>query len=257
MNSRVASEAALGLEARAQRAQQLSSTSNSAAELLSFVAVLLRAQAAAVKALESLHASEPLCGRWSLDGPRVIPHLLEVPRRAADGAGRSLADEARLRAGEDPALAVERLRIAWNRDPGAGFDYLSRAMLRPWLEALRENGVTPEREHLRGHCPSCGGSASVGCRRESEAGEGAQSRCLVCSSCGLEWPTNRILCPACFETDPHKLPSFTATSHPAARIEACETCRRYLKVLDLSLDARILPEIDDLTSLALDLWAVE
>ncbi|HTF88630.1 MAG TPA: formate dehydrogenase accessory protein FdhE [Planctomycetota bacterium] len=257
MNSRVARDAGAGLEARAQRAQQLSSASKSAGELFGFVAGLLRAQASAVRTLESLHAKEPLSGQWSVDGPRVIQPLLEVPRRAAERAPPPLADEALVRVKEDPALALERLRIAWNRDPGTDYDYLSRAMLRPWLETLRANGVTPERDHLRGHCPFCGGSASVGCRRQAEAGEGAQSRFLVCSSCGLEWSTNRILCPACFETDPHKLPSFSASSHPAARVEACETCRRYLKVLDLTVDARILPEVDDMTSLALDLWAAE
>ena len=41
------------------------------------------------------------------------------------------------------------------------------------------------------------------------------------------------------------------------RVEACDTCKRYLKSIDLSLDARPIPEVDDLASLALDLWAVE
>ncbi len=39
------------------------------------------------------------------------------------------------------------------------------------------------------------------------------------------------------------------------RIEACETCRRYVKSFDLSQDARPIPEVDDLGSLSLDLWA--
>jgi FdhE protein len=41
------------------------------------------------------------------------------------------------------------------------------------------------------------------------------------------------------------------------RIEACESCRRYLKSIDLTLDARPLPEVDDLLSIVLDLWAEE
>jgi FdhE protein len=45
--------------------------------------------------------------------------------------------------------------------------------------------------------------------------------------------------------------------HKNVRIEACETCRRYVKSLDLTLDARPLPEVDDLVSLAMDLWASE
>ena len=45
--------------------------------------------------------------------------------------------------------------------------------------------------------------------------------------------------------------------HPGVRVEACETCHRYLKSIDLSQDARPLPEVDDLASLPLDLWAIE
>ncbi len=41
------------------------------------------------------------------------------------------------------------------------------------------------------------------------------------------------------------------------RIEACESCGGYLKSIDLTLDARPIPEVDDLASLALDLWAAE
>ncbi len=59
------------------------------------------------------------------------------------------------------------------------------------------------------------------------------------------------------ESNPDKLPVYSEDGHPAIRIEACDTCRRYLKSIDLSLDPRPIPEIDDLLSLALDLWAIE
>jgi FdhE protein len=67
----------------------------------------------------------------------------------------------------------------------------------------------------------------------------------------------RILCPSCFEADPARLPSFSSDRHVNVRVEACETCRRYVKSLDLSLDARPIPEVDDLLSISLDLWAAE
>jgi formate dehydrogenase maturation protein FdhE len=41
------------------------------------------------------------------------------------------------------------------------------------------------------------------------------------------------------------------------RVEACETCHRYVKSIDLSEDARPIPEVDDLVSLSMDLWAAE
>jgi FdhE protein len=86
--------------------------------------------------------------------------------------------------------------------------------------------------------------------------EGAR-RMLGCALCGGEWLFGRILCPACFEEDPTKLPSFQSEKHSTVRIEACETCHRYVKSLDLSEDARPIPEVDDLVSLSMDLWAVE
>src|SRR5262249_23502485 len=85
---------------------------------------------------------------------------------------------------------------------------------------------------------------------------GAQ-RVLLCALCGGEWPFARIRCPACDEQDPEKLPSFSDAGHPLVRIEACEGCRHYVQSIDLTLDARPIPEVDDLLSIALDLWAAE
>ena len=65
----------------------------------------------------------------------------------------------------------------------------------------------------------------------------------------------RIVCPACDEGDPAKLPTFQSPSYAAVRIEACETCRRYVKSIDLTVDGRAIPEVDDLVSLSMDLWA--
>jgi FdhE protein len=87
-------------------------------------------------------------------------------------------------------------------------------------------------------------------------GDGAR-RLLCCGLCGAEWQVNRIRCPACGEEDPPRLPSFQSEAYPAARIEACDTCMRYVKSIDLSRDGRLIPEVDELASLGLDLWARE
>ena len=73
---------------------------------------------------------------------------------------------------------------------------------------------------------------------------------------GSDWPLHRVRLPSCREEDPAKLPGFQSDVHKNVRIEACETCRRYVKSLDLTLDARPLHEVDDLVSLAMDLWAI-
>jgi FdhE protein len=135
-------------------------------------------------------------------------------------------------------------------------DYLSRAMLRPFVAVLRSASIAPHRLHAQGHCPFCGGPPATSCRRGGSESDGG-ARLLCCALCGLEWAFNRILCPACFEKDPSKLPTFARDGHPSARIEACETCGRYVKSIDTSQDPRAIPEVDDIATIALDLWAVE
>lgn len=243
-------------EERARRAEALARLSSASAEPLRFVTGLLRAQAALAGELETTHAARPLSGRLEEDLDRMMGRLLEIPRFAASAGPSLLSDEARSRAAEDEATARTRLMVFWSDDRPAAEDYLSRAMLRPYVEVLRAGNVAPRRVHRHGRCPFCGGAPAVGCRRGAAEGEGA-ARFLVCGLCGLEFAFNRILCPACFEEDPHKLPSFTSEIHPFVRLEACETCHRYVKSLDLSQDARPVPEVDDLASLSMDLWAIE
>jgi FdhE protein len=149
-----------------------------------------------------------------------------------------------------------RLLVYWSGDRDASEDYLSRAVLRPYVETLRSISTAPDRVHRRGQCPFCAGSPWVGARREGSQMEGAK-RMLACALCGGEWTFDRILCPACLESDAARLPHFQSDRHPQVRIEACETCRRYLKTLDLSEDARPIPEVDDLVSISMDLWATD
>ena len=42
---------------------------------------------------------------------------------------------------------------------------------------------------------------------------------------------------------------------PHVRVEACDTCGVYLKAIDLTRNARAVPEVDELASVFLDLWA--
>ena len=82
-------------------------------------------------------------------------------------------------------------------------------------------------------------------------------RMLHCALCAFTWQVGRIRCPACGEEDPAKLPQFTAPQHLGVRIEACESCKTYVKSIDLTADARVIPEVDELASVSLDLWAQE
>src|SRR5262249_8899879 len=154
---------------------------------------------------------------------------------------------------EDAALQLRRLHVLWD---GGEADYVSRALLRPYVEALWNLSIRPERPHPQGRCEFCGGAPWMSLRRAAAEGGGA-ARFLSCPLRGREQPFPRVRCPSCAEADPGKLPAYRSEEYANARVEACETCKRYVKSIDLSIDARPVPEVDDLLSIGMDLWAME
>jgi FdhE protein len=87
-----------------------------------------------------------------------------------------------------------------------------------------------------------------------EEGHGAK-RTLVCSLCLTEYDYLRVVCPRCGEQKFDALPVYTAEQVAHVRVDACDSCRTYLKTIDLSKDGLAVPLVDDLASVALDLWA--
>jgi len=80
---------------------------------------------------------------------------------------------------------------------------------------------------------------------------------LTCFLCGTEWEFRRVLCPNCGEQHKDKLPVYTTDEFQQGRIEACDTCKSYIKCIDLTRDGNAVPVVDDLATLALDVWAQE
>jgi formate dehydrogenase maturation protein FdhE len=240
----------------ADRAERLAGESSVAAAPLRFAAGLYRVQGQVAAAIQALHAASPLSGRLEVDAARLVEPLRMLHRHAAEAGPAPLADVARERLSERGEVAQARLGVYWNGTRDEREDFLSRAALRPYLEVLVRNQVQIDRPKLGRVCPHCGGHPWVAARRSVASADGAQ-RLLCCSLCGSEWVVNRILCASCGESNPHKLPVFNTDKYPAARIEACETCHRYVKSIDLTVDAKAIPEVDDLLSVGLDIWATE
>lgn len=119
----------------------------------------------------------------------------------------------------------------------------------PYAERFRKPG-----EAASSTCPCCGSKPVVGVLRGE--GDGAK-RALICSLCALEWPYRRLICPNCGEEDKNKLPVYTAAQIDYVRVEACDTCRTYLKSVDLTKDGFAVPEVDEIATVALNLWADE
>jgi FdhE protein len=156
------------------------------------------------------------------------------------------------------ALMRRRLAHAVLDEP---LGFIVEAMLQPFAEEAASRWQRPnlrtegERTGGSARCPVCGSAPVVAALREE--GHGAK-RTLVCSLCLTEWDYLRVVCPACDEQRFDALPVYTANETFAqARIDACDTCRVYLKSVDLTKDGLAVPIVDDLATVPLDLWARE
>jgi len=257
-DAEVASLLASAFERRAARAEALAAEQPVGGRPpLEFAAGLLRVQGRLAAAIATLGTRAPrLRGRLQDDLGGFAGELGAVLRFAVDHGPRALSEAAVQRVGQDGGQQRARLLAFWSDGASGRDDYLSRALLRPYAEAAAALGLDLERTAGGGGCPTCGGAPWIAWRAAAADGDGAQ-RFLGCALCGAAWPLGRIRCPACGEDAPDKLASFQSDRHPAARLETCATCQVYVKSIDLTLDARAVPEVDDLVSLSLDLWAID
>jgi formate dehydrogenase maturation protein FdhE len=127
--------------------------------------------------------------------------------------------------------------------------------LAAWLARHRFSGGDPP-ANPPGACPHCEHLPGVSVLREDKAAETVR-RSLLCSLCFLEWEFPRVLCPGCQEEKPEKLPRYTAQEIPWMRVEACDSCGKYLKSVDLTLNGDAEPVVDELASTPLDVIAHE
>jgi FdhE protein len=134
---------------------------------------------------------------------------------------------------------------------------ISWTFLQPYAEYLAGHTEPLETRAAPSLCPLCSGRPQAGVLRPQ--GDGAM-RSLICSLCATEWRYRRLVCPACGEEDAGKLPVYVSEgaeelSH--VRVEACDTCRHYIKTIDLTKDGRAVPVVDELAAIPLSLWASE
>jgi formate dehydrogenase maturation protein FdhE len=141
----------------------------------------------------------------------------------------------------------------------------ARAFLEAVATELARRGEGPLRlgpasdvDAVEGHaqrCPACGDLALVGVLWDEPGAMGA--RALICGSCATEWRAPRVACVACGEADSGSLHVHVAESLPHLRVDACASCRRYLKVVDLRKRGDAVPVVEEVASIELDLWAHE
>jgi FdhE protein len=213
---------------RARRAQFLAASFPAVRQILTFYAGLAEWQGSIAAQVTNLsHAVA------------AVPSLLNYVKSSAPPA---LAETAREFAIHD---ADRLLRSYWEgHSEFALTDFFARAALQPYAASLPE-GLD---------CPWCSKPPQAGCLRAQ--GDGLAFE-LVCALCLRRRSFPRTRCPACDESEESKIGSFSAAEYPHLRVLACETCKAYLLVVDLSRDPAAIPEVDERAGLSLDIWAAE
>lgn len=236
---------------RIERANELAARHPFAAEALSFYARIAGFQKSLYAGLEGTSGSL----RGELDLLVLLPWFPPYLSLIADIAPPPLArSAAELRSdvleelwrGSEQLPAAESL-IAWT-------------FLQPYAEGIADQAADQATDQAgpvetqSALCPLCLRRPQVGVLRQ--LGDGGK-RSLICSLCATEWEYRRIVCPACGEEDVNKLPVYVAEELGHVRVEACDTCGRYIKTVDLTKDGRAVPVVDELAAIPLSLWASE
>ncbi len=263
---------------RLARAEQLSTSGGAASAPLAALVDVLHYQrrraadpdvaAAAEQLAASAAARRETASYPLLDLDAALPafdaEVMIVVAQLDGGWMPTVLDHARAELRLLPVAERRQLIAAWfvapeAVEPPSRFWFQSGAG--PPLElAAAAVSPPPAEQWHRGFCPHCGGPAQTSVIAE-ESGEflGGSPRSLVCARCATWWSYPRATCPVCGEDDPRRVTPFVQSDDRRLRIDACQTCRRYVKTFDLRETgaAAIVPLVDDVASMALDLWARE
>jgi FdhE protein len=215
-------------ERRARRARFLADGFAPAREILTFYAHIADWQGQVA----------PRISRFN-DVAGVLPSLLDVVGKAAPDALARAAREF------DLSSADALLRDHWEtRATHSIADFFARAALQPYAASLPE-GLD---------CPWCAKPPQAGLLRSQGDGLAFQ---LVCTLCLRHRSFPRSRCPRCEESSESRIATYSAAEFPHMRLLACDSCKGYLHVIDLERDVAAIPEVDELSAVPLDLWAVQ
>jgi FdhE protein len=262
-------------DARIFRAEHLGALHPFAAEVLKFYAHLATFQKRLYSHLSQHDDNHPILGpndglRSELNLAVLLQHFPELLALLQNMGPAPVADAARQLSLQGPAAWIAFLTVYWgaggsvkhaaalepqsqpDRAAEALTDFTLRVFLQPYAEFLVFHRPPPALDATQRVCPLCNAAPLLGVLRPE--GDGGKRR-LVCSFCLHEWDFRRILCPACGEEAEDKLPVYVAEQFPHIRVESCDTCRFYIRTIDLTKDGHAIPIVDDLAAIPLSLWA--
>ena len=237
------------------RADYLAAEASGSRELLTFYAQLLRAQQAVYESFRSRKNWLP-SGDLESDLPIVQPATKGFLETVAVHGPASLAAEAQ---GLLESNTLDHTLLDYWRSP-SDTQFFAKSILQPYALWLAETRTTPAGRELAGGertCPFCGGRPQLSFLQSKESNAESGNRDLLCAMCLCAWEFRRVVCANCGEERPKKLGYFHTPEFDHIRIEACDSCKHYIKGIDLTRLGLATPLVDEIYSAPLDLWARE
>jgi formate dehydrogenase maturation protein FdhE len=240
---------------RIRRAEHLAAGGGPASALLTFYARLLQCQ----KAISDSFADRPPSGSIERDLLQIAHSSSRLLQDVTEHGPDPLAAQARTLLRSDAATRHDLLLTYWRDRSDRNF--FAKALLQPYGQWLATAGIAAAGPHPAppdSRCPRCGGApqASILETTGTVAADGS-SRQLLCATCLTAWPFRRVVCPHCAEEDEQRLAYFQSPAFEHVRVDACDSCRRYLKSVDIGRLGLAVPLVDEVAGASLDLWAVE
>lgn len=224
-------------------------------ELLEFYYRLLSAQKDIYMYLRSKKGWNP-AGRLQDDLAVLRPRMKKFLSAVESYGTEQLSQNAKQlrKAGDD--IIDGMLTDQWMHP--VDIQFFAKAFLQPYAKVLADLKIKPlDREPGIGEnrCGFCNGKPQAAYLK-AEENEGG-GRYLVCSCCLSSWLFRRLVCPNCGEEEPAKLAYYQSPTYENVRVETCDSCKCYIKCIDLTKSGLSVPLVDEVATASLDVWARE
>jgi hypothetical protein len=237
------------------RARQLAAANGPGAPALRSYAGVLTFQQQAYEAFKT-GLGRSASGSLERDLPVVRAQMPRLLTAIVANGPPALAPEAQRLLESHSGAAIDDALLGCWRAP-SDQDFFPKATLQPYGCWLAECGIAPIGRPLprtANRCPFCGGSPQLSIIVAAGEADGG-GRQLLCATCLTAWPFRRVVCVNCGEEDERKTGYFHTPVFDYLRVDACETCRHYLKTVDLTKLGLAVPLVDEVAGAPLDLWA--
>ena len=236
------------------RAVELANTSDGTNELLVFYTHLLRAQGEVYEFLLSQRDWIP-SGELERD-IRVLRSAFTTILKTVEHVGPApLVEKSRSLQNKSTQAIDEMLLDYWHAPLDT--EFFAKAFLQPYAQFVVSTGARLNPAVNERQCPVCSGKPQLSFLQNEETTAESGNRDLMCAKCLSVWSFRRVVCANCGEEDPAKLAYFQTSAFNHIRVEACDTCKHYLKGVDLTRLGHAQPLVDEVAAAPLDLWAIE